>query len=133
MGNTEELSDRVKRLRKKAGFSQSALATQAKLSVQMIKDIEAGRRGGSVDTLRRLSDAFGISLQEIATGSEDIEPNVIRTENFPASVVIQKMSLIPDEVYELAPDISEEAWGMVKVIMRREAKKSRRSSNTKQA
>ncbi len=51
--------------REHRGFSQSALARAADTSRVQIVDIEAGRRTGSVHTLRRLADALGIGLDDL--------------------------------------------------------------------
>lgn len=47
------------------GLSQAALARAANTSRVQIVDIEAGRRTGSVHTLRRLADALGLGLDDI--------------------------------------------------------------------
>ena len=54
--------------REHRGFSQSALARAADTSRVQIVDIEAGRRTGSVHTLRRLADALGIGLDDLVPG-----------------------------------------------------------------
>ena len=51
--------------REHRGLSQSALARAADASRVQIVDIEAGRRTGSVHTLRRLADALGIGLDDL--------------------------------------------------------------------
>ena len=47
------------------GLSQAALARAANTSRVQIVDIEAGRRTGSVHTLRRLADALGLGLDDV--------------------------------------------------------------------
>ena len=54
--------------REHRGLSQSALARAAATSRIQIVDIEAGRRTGSVRTLRRLADALRIGLDDIVPG-----------------------------------------------------------------
>ena len=54
--------------REHRGFSQAALARAADTSRVQIVDIEAGRRTGSVRTLRRLADALRIALDDIVPG-----------------------------------------------------------------
>ena len=54
--------------REHRGLSQSALARAADTSRAQIVEIEAGRRTGSVHTLRRLADALGIGLDDIVPG-----------------------------------------------------------------
>jgi transcriptional regulator with XRE-family HTH domain len=114
MGKIEDLSERVRRLRKEAGFTQAALATQAELSIQMIKDIEAGRRGGSVETLSKLSSAFGISIQELATGGATVKANIL---TIPASETLRKYLNIPDWLVERAQNHGpkDDVWDLVKI------------------
>lgn len=50
------------------GLSQAALARAANTSRVQIVDIEAGRRTGSVHTLRRLADVLGLSLDDVVPG-----------------------------------------------------------------
>ncbi len=50
------------------GLSQAALARAASTSRAQIVDIEAGRRTGSVRTLRRLADALGVGLDDVVPG-----------------------------------------------------------------
>ncbi len=54
--------------REHRGLSQAALARAADTSRVQIVDIEAGRRTGSVYTLRRLADALRITLDDIVPG-----------------------------------------------------------------
>ena len=54
--------------REHRGVSQSALTRAAGSSRIQIVDIEAGRRTGSVRTLRRLADALRIGLDDIVPG-----------------------------------------------------------------
>ena len=49
-------------------MSQSALSRAAQTSRIQIIDIEAGRATGSVLTLRRLADALGVAIEDIAPG-----------------------------------------------------------------
>lgn len=50
------------------GLSHAALARAANTSRVQIVDIEAGRRTGSVRTLRRLADALGVGLDDVVPG-----------------------------------------------------------------
>lgn len=55
--------------REHRGLSQAALARAADASRVQIVDIEAGRRTGSVHTLRQLADALGIGLDDLVPAS----------------------------------------------------------------
>lgn len=105
MGNIgERLRDRVKKLRATTGLSQVALANRAGVSVQTIKDVEAGRRGLGLKALEGISSALGISIEELKGKSE---PRVEKIEAFKAKKMIQYFESIPDEIYELALELGD--------------------------
>ena len=52
--------------REHRGLSQSALARASGVNRVQIVEIEAGRNAGSIRTLRRLADALGVALDDIA-------------------------------------------------------------------
>jgi len=60
------LTKKVRDLRRKAGWSQQKLAQYSDLSYNMITKIEQGQaRYPSIQTVIKLADAFGISLDEL--------------------------------------------------------------------
>ncbi|MFH1995806.1 MAG: helix-turn-helix transcriptional regulator [Candidatus Omnitrophota bacterium] len=60
------LSGRLKRLRKKAGWSQQKLAEKAGLSYNAITKIEQGTaKQPTIQTIIKIADAFGVSLDEV--------------------------------------------------------------------
>lgn len=105
MDSTESLGARVRRLREGLGLSQGKLATHSGLSLKMIKDIENDRRGGSVDTLAKLSKVFGVTIQEIATGDSTVEANVL-SERIDFRKIGKMISSIPSDIYEMASHYS---------------------------
>ena len=61
------LSKKVKELRKHKGWSQQKLAEKAGLSFNAITKIEQGlAKSPTLNTLIKLSDAFGVTLDELA-------------------------------------------------------------------
>lgn len=48
------------------GLTQSALASASGVNRVQIADIEAGRRNGSLETARKLANALGISIDDLA-------------------------------------------------------------------
>lgn len=48
------------------GLSQTALAAASGVNRVQIADIEAGRKTGSVATLRKLADALAVTLDDLA-------------------------------------------------------------------
>ena len=65
------VSENVKRLRKKRGWSQVRLAMEAHVSQQSISFIERGRNEPSAEMIRALSKAFGVSASEIIDNISD--------------------------------------------------------------
>ena len=60
------LEQRIKQVRKKVGWSQQKLAEKAGLSLAVITKIEQGvAKRPSIQTMMKLADAFGISLDEL--------------------------------------------------------------------
>ena len=58
----KEVGQKVYEARTKEGISQTQLAEKVGVSNQFICQIEAGKKGVSVETLAKLSDALGISF-----------------------------------------------------------------------
>jgi len=60
------LEQKLRQLRKKAGWSQQKLAEKAGLSYNVITKIEQGvAKRPSIQTMMKLADAFGISLDDL--------------------------------------------------------------------
>ena len=58
----------VRRIRRKKGLSQSALAKQAGLSPNYIGTLERGVQNPSLKTLERLAKGLGCSMSETCKG-----------------------------------------------------------------
>ena len=60
------LAKRLKELRKKSGWSQQKLAEKAGLSYNAITKIEQGSaKQPTIQTMIKLADAFGVTLDEL--------------------------------------------------------------------
>jgi len=59
----------VRALRQHAGMSQAALAERAGVSQAMVANVESRRRTGTIDVLRKLAAALGVSVDTL-TGWE---------------------------------------------------------------
>lgn len=60
------LNQRIRQLREKAGWSQQKLAEKSGLSYTVITKIEQGvAKRPTIQTMIKLADAFGISLDEL--------------------------------------------------------------------
>lgn len=132
MGNTgEKLNTRIKRLRAEAGLSQVALANLVPCSVQTIKDIEGGRKGAGLKVVKGISNALGISVEEL-TGRG--EPEVKKIITHKMKDYTRRVESIPDYIYDLALELGPDhkAWPTVRDMfkayvneMKEEAKKGR--------
>lgn len=68
----EQLGMRIKYLRKKRKMSQLDLSLEANVNKNYICDLENGRRNPSLEILERISDAFGITLEELFRGISSV-------------------------------------------------------------
>jgi transcriptional regulator with XRE-family HTH domain len=103
------LGANIKRLRKRAGIrTQEELAERSKLSEQMVKLVETGKRWPSPATTEAIAKAIGVTISELF-GEES------QAGSLPVSRTLRKMACIPDEIYELAEDIGidDEIWSGV--------------------
>lgn len=117
MGNIKEnLKARIKRLRTDAGLSQVALANLAGISVQTIKDVEAGRRGLGLRALEGISSALKVSIDDL---KGETEPVIQKVSHIKASKALKMFESIPDEIYDLAVNIGpdHEIWKVVRSVL----------------
>ena len=56
---------RIREVRISKGVTQSFLAVSAKVSQPYINDLEHNRRGAKPETLKRIADALGVSVEEL--------------------------------------------------------------------
>ena len=68
--NTEEIGQRLRALRLRAGLSQRELARRARVSNGAISTIEADKVSPSVSALRQVLSALGLSLGEFFAADE---------------------------------------------------------------
>jgi transcriptional regulator with XRE-family HTH domain len=67
----EALATAIRERREDSGFSLNQLATLTNLSRPMIRFIENNERIPTVDTVARISRAFGISLSQLVVEAEN--------------------------------------------------------------
>ena len=61
-----KIGENIKRLRLKSGMSQDALSKKANLAFYTLSKIEAGSTPNpTIDTVKKIADALGISLDEL--------------------------------------------------------------------
>ena len=59
--------NRIKKLRELYGISQISLSARAGISQPYLHDLENNRRGAKPETLKRIADVFGISVDDLVT------------------------------------------------------------------
>ena len=75
MGNpsrrfTEQLGDRVRRLRRERGFSQDRVSLSANIDQSGYSKFERGLRNFGDEALHRIADALGVEFDEMVRGIE---------------------------------------------------------------
>lgn len=58
------IGHRIQSLRKQRGWTQETLAEYAELHVSYIATLEKGKKNPSIEVVKRISDAFELSLPE---------------------------------------------------------------------
>lgn len=89
---TEQLSWRLRHVRKAAGLSQEALARRAGVSRNFLAQIERGESVPTVSVLRRLAAALGTTVSQLL-GEEP--PTTPATETVPVPLVADRMAAGP--------------------------------------
>jgi len=74
-----DISERLKELRTKKGYSQSELADKLHVSKSTISMIEAGSRKPSYELMEQLADFFNVSLDYLR-GEDDKSPYYLDPE-----------------------------------------------------
>ena len=82
----EPIGKRVKKIRKKRGFTQEYIAEKLDVSCQHISDIERGLNGMSVPSLMMLCRILDIDADYILFGT------VTRSENNPITQIMSRMT-----------------------------------------
>lgn len=93
------IGKRLRSRREAEGLTQERLAEYADISVQFLADIETGRKGMTVQTLRKLALALHCSCDDLIFGAD-----AQRDASIPQSLIVQLSSLTQDQA-SLASDI----------------------------
>ena len=57
--------NRIKEIRERVGIQQKDLAERAAVSQPYLCDLENNRRGAKPETLRRIAEALGVTVEEL--------------------------------------------------------------------
>lgn len=74
------IGNNIRRFREKAGISQEALADKLSVTRQAVSNWELGKTEPDIDTLHRIADALGVTIEEIVYGYER-KTTVIHSHN----------------------------------------------------
>ncbi len=77
------LGERIRGLRAERGLQQRQLAEKAELTPSMVSQIESGRLTPSLNTLRRLADALGVTIPSLFDGQPVGSLVVSRAKDYP--------------------------------------------------
>jgi transcriptional regulator with XRE-family HTH domain len=77
------LGERVRALRMERGLQQRQLAEKADLTPSLVSQIESGRLTPSLNTLRRLADALGVTIASLFDGQPPGSVVVTRKKEYP--------------------------------------------------
>lgn len=71
--NFRNAGDKIKKMRINAGFSQNELAERTQLSLRTIQRIENSETGPRGDSLKRISEVLGVTVEELIEGEDTVE------------------------------------------------------------
>lgn len=72
-----EIGLRIRNLREEAKLSREKLAELSSISTQFLADIETGKKGMTVTTLKKICNALNVSSDYIVYGNNDVSLNGI--------------------------------------------------------
>ncbi len=78
--NYERIGKRVQQLRKMKKFSQADLAEMTELSVSYISHIETALKKASLDSVVRIANALGVTVDQILHGNQTSDRDAYKTE-----------------------------------------------------
>ena len=78
--NYELIGTRIREKREEAGYSQEQLAWDAELSNTYVSLVETGKKKPSLGSLLKISNALGITLDELLSGNQLHNPTDYQTD-----------------------------------------------------
>lgn len=127
LGMNETLGQRVRRLRKKAGFTQERLAALAECSSSTVARLERGESDSpDTDTLKRLATALGVSFGEVLGDGRTGEPSSYPSLTAFLQRHAGRLNIKPDEREWLCRplpndlDIGDDEWWMSQLFSYRQ-------------
>ena len=78
--NYERIGKRVQQLRKMKKLSQADLAELTEMSVSYISHIETGIKKASLESIVRISNALGVTVDQLLSGNQTSDPDAYKSE-----------------------------------------------------
>lgn len=78
--NHKQIGSRIKEVREQNDYSQAKLAEETDLSVSYISHIENARRKASLESIVRIVNALGITVDELLAGVQLHNPTDYQTD-----------------------------------------------------
>lgn len=115
------LGENIKLYRKKQKLTQVQLADKANISRSYLADVENNRYNPSVDTLKNISNALGVNLNELLSDNEltstsdmpkklspEVETIAAHLESKDKEITPKKMKLLKRYIDDLFDDFDDE-------------------------
>lgn len=92
------IGNRIKVLRKEHGWSQEELADRSNINRSYMGEIERGEASATVDTLEKITIAFGITFEDLF---RNLQPPSGNSNNTILSTIINKLNTLNKESLEV--------------------------------
>lgn len=98
MANTDDvkIGEQLRYYRKKNGISQETLALIAEINPAYVGQIERGLKSPTINTLKKLADALGVSLAMLFTPIPDIEESVSEIRKHETEKIMLSINRLDD-------------------------------------
>ena len=65
----------MRTIRKQRGLTLKTVAGASGVTFQYLADLELGRRGAKRETLQRIADALGVTVEDLKGGDDEVPDN----------------------------------------------------------
>lgn len=99
MTNTDDvkIGEQLRYYRKKNGISQETLALIAEINPAYVGQIERGLKSPTINTLKKLADALGVSLAMLFTPISDIEESLSEIRKHEIEKIMLSINRLDDK------------------------------------
>lgn len=91
-----QIGEQIRYYRRKIGISQETLALIAELNPAYVGQIERGIKSPTINTLKKLADALGVSLATLFTPISDIETPLSETRKHETEKIMLSINRLCD-------------------------------------